>query len=187
MDDLILIIRIIVWPLMFLILGALFMLLFKKSIANRLKQLKTINAKKLVLGFEEPIIDISTQQDLIAKKVEPTSKIPKDDIKWNKSGALYWLGSDLVCTIDVISRGASRDTIIHGLRQSLLHLQEVGFAGSHMESSLKQMINDAKNLREKDWHQVRRNWATLQLTQIRNDIGKLAVDNQPGFKHRPDD
>jgi len=174
---------------MFLLLGALFMLLFKKPIVNRLKELKTIDAKKGVLKFGESPIDISTQQDLTTKtkKVEPTSTIQKDAIKWTKSGALYWLGHDLWWTVDVLLRGGSRDIIIHGLRQSLLNLQEVGFVGSYMESSLKQMVNDAKNSHEKDWTQVKRNWATLKLTSIRNSIGELAVNNQPGFKHRPDD
>lgn len=187
MDNLISIIRIIAWPFVVLIVVALFLFLFKKQIANRLEQLKKADVRKGFFEFGESPIDISTQQDLNTKKIEPTSTIPKDAIKWSKSGALYWLGHDLWWTVDVLLRGGSRDIIIHGLRQSLLHLQEIGFAGSQMESSLKQMVNDAKNSHEKDWTQVRRNWATLQLTTIRNDIGKLAVNNQPGFKHRPDD
>jgi len=187
MASLELIIKAIAWPSVVLILVALFLFLFKKPIASRLKQLKKADVKKGFFEFGESPIDISTQQDLTTKKVEPISTKPKDTINWNKSGALYWLGHDLMWTIDALLRGGTRNIIIHGLKQSLLNLQQVELTGSPMESSLKRMINDAKNSHEKDWNQVRRNWATLQLSSIINSIGKLAVENQPGFKHRPDD
>jgi len=187
MDNSILIIRIFAWPFIVLLLGALFMFLFRKPIVNRLKQLKIIDAKKGVLRFGESPIDISVQQDLTATKVEPMPTKSKDAITWNKSGALYWLGYDLMWTIDAILRGGSKDIIIHGLKQSLLNLQEIGLTGSYMELSLKTMIHDTKNSHEKDWTQVRRNWAAIKLTSIKYSIGKLAIENQPGFKYRPDD
>ena len=183
MNYIIQIIDVLIWPILILVL----ILIFKKKLYALFFRIKEIDISKKNIKFGESPIDKIDKKPTISSTPELDEKVAKLSIKWNKSGALYWLSCDLMWTIDVLLRGAPRDRIIHGLSQSLLNLQEVGLTGSIVESKLTRMKDESKISLEEDWTRERRINIVNELKFIRNAIGELAIENQPGFKHSPDD
>ena len=112
---------------------------------------------------------------------QPTS----DSAKWGNSGNLFWAGHDLMFTIDVLLRGAPRESIAQGLRQSLHHVRQLDFEDNDVESRLAQLKNDADRLVDKDWTQERRVSYAQKLQEIIWEIGSRANNHQPGFDPRP--
>ena len=141
--------------------------------------------KRGILKFGDFPAD-NVPSDRVLDKSLPEINDQQNKISWDKTGALYWLGHDLMWAVDALLRGGKRKDIIHGLNQSLLNLQEVGFSGSYMDAQLIRIRDEALESEEKDWHRVRRNYTSIVLLNIINDIGKIAAANQPGFKQKLD-
>jgi hypothetical protein len=106
-----------------------------------------------------------------------------DSIKWDKSGNLFWASHDLMWTIDALLTGAPRETIGYGLRQSLHHIQALGFDGSPIESRLAKLKARAEETT--DWTPSLRSSYATALASIKDAIGDLASANQPDFDPGP--
>jgi len=179
------IIKIIIWPFVVLVLGILFLLLFKKSIEKLINRVTEIRINKTIIGFGKSLADKEIQPELATIKDEQLSTKLKDKINWNKSGTLYWLGHDLMWTIDVLLRGGQREDIIYGLKQSLHHASSLGFQGTAIENWLKELKTEAENSLPKDWTGLKRNNYAIRLTNIKRFIGIIAESAQPDFEPKP--
>jgi len=103
---------------------------------------------------------------------------------WKKTGNVFWLAHDIMWTIDAILRNARGNTILHGLRQSLHHLSEIGLEGSSPGIQLKRLYENAKQRLESEWTSGSRNQYSVDLRSILDQIGKLAEFQQPGYRSR---
>jgi hypothetical protein len=160
-------------------------ILFKKQITKLISRLKTANIKGGILEFGKSPADKEIQPELATRKGEEISIKPKDAINWNKSGTLYWLGHDLMWTIDVLLRGGQREDIIHGLKQSLHHVRSLGFKGTIIEDRLKELKIEAENSLPKDWTDLKRSDYAIRLTIIKRHIGVIAEANQQDYEPKP--
>jgi hypothetical protein len=104
--------------------------------------------------------------------------------EWTKTGNTYWLGHDIMWTIDVILRNAPGSTILYGLRQSVHHLNQLELADSSSGIQLKRLYEKAKNVLESEWTAELRNQYSVDLRRISDQIGALAESQQQDFKAR---
>ena len=103
---------------------------------------------------------------------------------WTKTGSIYWLAADIMSTIDVILRNAPGSTIIHGLRQSVHHLNQLELTESSPGIQLKRLYESAKQVLESEWTSELRNRYSVDLRRISDQLGALAESQQPNFKAR---
>jgi len=87
--------------------------------------------------------------------------------------------------MDVIVRGAPRENIVHGLRQSLHHIRSLGFNNSPIEARLSRLLEDAEKSLQTDWTPEQRNRYASEVASITGYIGELAKANQPSFEPKP--
>jgi len=182
-DNLISLVDALAWPLLTLVLVCI----FKEDISDLLKRIQKAKypGGEATFGYGEAPIDKATELPSAEVKAEPVPKPeqPKENaIKWRNSGNLFWLGHDLVWTIDVLLRGGPRQHIVHGLRQSLHHLRSLGFVGTPIESRLGRLKANAESSLEKDWTPPQRSDYTQELASVVRAIGDLAEANQPDFE-----
>ncbi len=104
---------------------------------------------------------------------------------WIKTANVYWLGHDMMWTIDVLLRGAPRETILHGLTQSVHHLGELGFAESSYGSRLRRLRERASESLESDWDSALREQFALDLRRLADQLGAIAEMQQPTFAPGP--
>lgn len=158
------------WPAVVLILLVIFFLLFRAEIRQLLDRTRTA---KLPWGstfdFEDP-------------RVSPEETGPFGDIvKWGNSGNLFWLGHDLMWTVDVLLRNAPRQQIARGLRQSLHHIGALGLTDSAMMTRLDRLKEEAERSLEREWTPQRRQEYAREVYSILGGVAKLAEANQPDF------
>jgi len=138
--------------------------------------------------FGDASIDKPVQQPSPEPETESAAKAkqPKgDSIKWGKTGNLFWAGNDLMWTIDVLLRGAPRERIARGLKQSLHHVSSLGFVGTPIESRLARLKAEADSTLQKDWTPSRRNEYARELFSLITDIGQRASANQVDYEPTP--
>lgn len=195
-DNLLLIVNAVRWPVVVLLLGIVFLLRFAPDISElfkRVQRAKYPGGEAFFVYGEAPTDKLAQEQPLrsgaesVAKPEQPEGSA----IKWRNSGNLFWLGHDLVWTIDVLLRGGPREHIVHGLRQSLHHLRSLGFVGTPLgpgtfiESKLAELKANAESSLEKDWIPLQRNDYTRELAALIRAIGDRAEANQPDFEPGP--
>ena len=104
---------------------------------------------------------------------------------WMKVGNVYWLGHDIMWTIDVVLRGAKRETISHGLKQSLHHLNELELGDTIYGERLRRLHERAARSLESDWSAPLREDLALELRQLSDELGAIAAMQQPAFAAGP--
>jgi len=172
------------WPLLVLV----FVWLFKNDIRGLVKRLVKAELPGSAFEFGDASIDKPVQQPSPEPKTESVAKAkqPKrDSIRWGNSGNLFWAGHDLMWTIDVLLRGAPREKIAYGLKQSLHHVSSLGLVGPPIESRLARLKAEADSTLQKDWTPSLRNEYARELTSLINDIGKRADANQVDYEPTP--
>lgn len=187
-DNLSSILKVLVWPSVVLLLGVLFLILCRKEIRGLIKRLhkaKFPGGTETLFGYGDAAIDKQAPPGPEVKTAVETEQPTQTPIKWGNSGNLFWIGHDLMWTIDVTVRGAPRDTIVHGLRQSLHHLRSLGFIGTPIESRLARLKNDAEKSLQQDWTPSQCNSYAEELASMIGYIGELAKKNQPDFQSHP--
>jgi hypothetical protein len=185
-ETLISIVKILSWPVVVLVFGIAVLIVCKEQIRSLIERLRKVS--KDTIQFGDSPIDRPSQEAPPETRSEPATRVeqPEDQtINWNKSGHLFWVGHDLMWTIDVLLRSASRDTIVHGLRQSLHHARSLGFINTPIESRLARLKADAESSLEQDWTPPQRNNYANELRAIVGYIASLATANQPDFESSP--
>jgi hypothetical protein len=106
-------------------------------------------------------------------------------VHWEKTGNLYWLGHDIMFTFDVLLRAGERQFIVHGLKQVLHHLRELGLGDTPMGIRSAELLKRADVSLVEDWTSEKRLQYAQDMLELRTAIGTLASGNQPGFKGEP--
>jgi hypothetical protein len=104
---------------------------------------------------------------------------------WTKAGSVYWLGHDIMWTIDVVLRSAQRETINHGLTQSVHHLREIGLGDSTYGQRLARLRERASGSLDSDWNASLREEFALELRRLSDQLGAIAEMQQPAFAAGP--
>jgi len=175
------------WPLVVLV----FVILCRNQIRGlleRLEKAKLPGGTEASFRYGEASIDTLPQQLYPGAETEPVTKAQQptgDSIKWSNSGNLFWVGYDLMWTIDMLLRGAPRERIVRGLRHFLHHVRSLGFTNPPIESKLAKLKADAENTLQKDWTPSLRDYYARELGSIGHHIGKLAEKNQSDYEPNP--
>jgi hypothetical protein len=115
----------------------------------------------------------------------PSRAIGSRVIDWSHTGNLFWLGHDLQWTAQMALRGAPKETILHGLRQSYHNLYDLGGGEIAAAKLLKRLESQAENLPETALDRNWRNDFTVNLGSVITEVGTLAQKNQTNFRASP--
>jgi trehalose-6-phosphate synthase len=88
-------------------------------------------------------------------------------------------------TIDVTLRGASRNSILHGLRQSCHHAKSIGLENTTSTKKLAELQSDVEKREESDIDQKYREQISLELRRICDQYGTLTEAAQRDFDPGP--
>jgi hypothetical protein len=119
-------------------------------------------------------------------EVQPAN--PGNPVDWRKVGNLYWLGHDIMWSIDVLLRGGGKPDISHGLKQSAHHASEIGM--SIWAKRLEELRNAIDAMPETDLTRSKRDEIGFRLRRISDQVGALAEIQQTeyrGWPQAPDD
>ena len=168
------------WPLTLVFL-LLFLRKELKGLIGRVQTATLPGGTELKLAiFGESSVDKA-----VNKEASPPPLPIKSVGDWQKSGNVFWLGHDLMWTIDVLLRNASKIYIIRGLSQSLHHLRELGLSGTKYDSILSRLYESAEKSLETDWTSSEREKYAIELRSLLDFIGAVATAYQPGYLARP--
>jgi len=171
----------VAWPTLVLIL----FLVFKgelRALLQRIEKAKLPGGSEVVLYGDSkidkgmlPKQEVGTFNGEL-KVVEQNSKV-----KWQNSGDLFWLGHDLTWAIDILLRGGTQEKIVLGLNQAHFHAKTMGFPGLIIQKIYHLKV-EAETLPEEYWEAKQRRLFADKIYDVINLIGKLAQQNQPGYK-----
>jgi hypothetical protein len=212
-DNLPAIVNAIAWPLLVLAV----ILVFRKEIRALFRRIQ--NAKlpggteATFLEYGEVPFDKPTRPSITERK-SLADITNLDSIKWQNTGNIFWLGHDLVWTIDTLLRGGPKETIVHGLRQAYHHAeslqlnsyryerlplrktynQSIPQAGTNyaqtdlsetLTERLLRLCIEAENSSENYWDNDTRNNYVQQIGELIDFCGRLAELRQPDYKPHP--
>lgn len=106
----------------------------------------------------------------------------KKTIKWQRSGNLYWLSSDLMWTWMQVDRGNVK-RMNHGIQKAVHHATSVGVGAPILTrlTALQLVMAGKQSLNTSEKETLIR-----ELDEIISQVGKLAESNQGDFKADPE-
>ncbi len=168
-------IRALAWPVTVLVILGVFRRELR-AIASRMEGAKLPGGTEL--SFGKAGVDRPVES---GPKAIPSRAIPIDS---SKVGNLYWLGHDLMWTMDVLLRQAPGASIQHGLRQSLHHSRSLGLDASEAGRSLGRLGQDADRMSEADWTSASRDRFASEIKFIADSVGTAVSALQDGYEAR---
>jgi hypothetical protein len=175
------------WPLVVLLL----VFYFRKAINERLANVREMDWKNKVIRFGDARTD--GDESTANRPNRLTTALPENQlpasaeavspggIKWGNTGNLYWLGHDLMWTMQIALRGAPKADLLRGLRQSYYQLSHLGVTGNH-EVTLKALLDQVEAMPESSLDRSWRNGFSGKVSSFIDEVGKLATKNQPDFE-----
>ena len=168
------------WPITVLILAWAF--------HNRIKEVTEAKfGDKLSIKWG----DVPSDRKLEQATGEPLSRSANNQLsvpsgpKWENVGNLFWLGGDLIWTAQSALRGAPKDKILHGLRQSYHHISELGLRESAPAKQLSFLKSETVNLPEASLDRVWRSNFSEKVYDVTRMVNGLLEKQQPGFRPDP--
>ena len=157
-------------------LVAVFALIFLRTEIRqafaRLKGAKLPGKTELIFGdLSEPDLKID----------ESPSKVDGATGKWDKIANLYWLGSDISWTINIVMIGDGKKRILHGLTQTIHHLEQVDLGENRIKDQLKRLNKKVQDALESDLTPENRRLLTKDLNSIKLEIGHYIAAAQKDF------
>lgn len=101
---------------------------------------------------------------------------------WNNSGNLFWLGHDLMYSLQVALRGVRREEVLRALRQSCYHLDHLGLRSNHIGHFLFDLRSMAEAAPPNDWNDAFRKKLATKIDGVIQQVGALAATNQKDFE-----
>jgi hypothetical protein len=157
----------IAWPAALIVLVAILRKELKAAIP-RLESAKLPGGAEFKLSkFGESKVD----------QIEQSAPAPQPDVsdltkgQWKNVGNIYFLGTDLMWTVDAILRSAPKNKIVHGYRQSHHHLKEVGIENTSYGDQLSRLRQEAEKSLESDWTEAKREQAAIDTKNLMWEIG----------------
>ena len=101
----------------------------------------------------------------------------------DKVADIFWLGYDVMWSVDATLRGADKSRILHGVRQSIHHASEVGLAG--MAEQLGEIYETISAAKEAEISAEWRDQLAIKLNRIADQIGAITEKYQNDFRPNP--
>jgi len=120
------ILKIVIWPLTVVII----VMLLRNQLVKRIKS--ATFGDKATIEFSE------TNKPLFLPHQNDSQR--KFTIRNDRPANVYWLGHDLMWTMDAIYRGAPNEKIVHGLNQVVHHLNQIGGGPSGYANEVHKII-----------------------------------------------
>lgn len=175
------------WPLVVLLV----VFYFRKAIKERLGNVREMDWKNKVIRFGDARTDGDEGTASRPNRLTTTSPekqlpasaeaISLGGIKWGNTGNLYWLGHDLMWTMQIALRGAPKADLLRGLRQSYYQLSHLGVTGN-CEVTLRTLLDQVDAMPELSLDRNWRNGFAGKISNFIDEVGKLAAKNQPDFE-----
>lgn len=172
----IMVLKIIIWPA----LVGFGIFLFRKPIYNFISR---STRARFPGGFE-----LSVNKNNRVKPDDHSQKIDEKILNWDKSGDLYWLGSDLAVTYYMLGF-AEKEAVTRCLDRCLWRARSLGFEQTSIVSWLESIKVEVKNEKMTFLGFIPESIRKKQQEQIKkivDQIGELAEGNQPDFKVPPE-
>lgn len=99
----------------------------------------------------------------------------------NKPANTYWLGHDLMWTIDAIYRGATIKKIVHGLNQILHHLIQIGGENTGYAKDIRDIKKIIEGQTDSEFSEKIRRELGCELDKLLYRIGGSIQTHQPDF------
>jgi len=168
------------WHIVTLICVFGFFLFFSKALRARIDKLKEVHiAGVKFIAYPEAAVDRPKPLQI---RRDARRTLAVGNARWQNTGNLFWLGHDLMWTMQMALRGAEPAIIAYGLRQSWHHLISLGLAESPAGIQLKKVINDPAMEDNSAWNRSKRDSFAVSLDGVLDQIGLLAERNQPDFE-----
>jgi len=169
-----LILSVLAWPVTIIVLVAILKNEIKAAI-YRIESAKFPGGTELKLSkFGESKVDNPSK----VSDIPSTETTDKTEGNWNNIKNIYWLGHDLMWTVDVILRGAAKHRIVHGLRQSLHQITALGLKDTKYGSQLNRLFEEADTSLESDWNETKREQFAVDLKSLLWEIGVFIKTQQ---------
>jgi hypothetical protein len=165
METLLEFVKILATPIILLILG----LLLKKE----LHTLTLPGGTKLEFNDTKNILRKTPSLDRLTANLQA---------KWEKTGNIYWLGHDLMWTAQVSLRGAGKNQIIYGLKQSLHHLKSIDLKDKLPEKELLDLLITIENYLDTQIDSEVRGRIAGDVDHILDEVGAYMEANQSNFE-----
>lgn len=66
-------------------------------------------------------------KDALEQEAETEPLHVKEGVDWDKVGALFWLGNDLMWIKDMMFRGAHPERVLQGIDHAMIYVRDLGF------------------------------------------------------------
>lgn len=170
--------EVLVWPVLLFFVALLFYQPLKDLLGRLTKLLiKVCGLEATFLDPHEPPSEKPLEQGR-SLHISDSSAMLFDP---NKPASAFWLGSDLMWTIDVILRGAPKGLILRGLKHSLHHFSSLGLIKEPDGVLLTKLIREMDEMRDKDINTQVRNDYAKDLNQVIGRTAEYAKAHQPNF------
>jgi hypothetical protein len=103
---------------------------------------------------------------------------------WRNVANVFWLGHDLLWTSNAASN-ATRERIIHGLRQSRHHAGQIGLTDTDPYREMNAMHSEVGNLSDTNANPQWRADFSRRVSDVIAKLGVLAKAQQPDFEPSP--
>jgi len=165
------------WPAVVLVSVTVFLFLFRQQIGTRITAVRKVAlGKDRVFDFGEAGVDNPERPIKL-----PTVQV-RDRINWQNTGNLYWIGHDLMWTMQMCLRGAPAARILYGIKHSLYHLRSLNLMTTEIGHFASTLLGEAQPLPDEKWDREARARFANKIELLINAVGKLAGGNQPDFE-----
>jgi hypothetical protein len=173
----------IAWPLVVLTVSIIFLFVFRPPLAALIGRLKSARfGKDKILDFGEAQVDNRDRLQTLEKRANHFTNPETGEVTWSNSANLFWLGHDLMWTMQMALRGAPLKAILHGLNQSQHHMTHLNMNNTAGGIRLAKLIADANRSHDSDWDTHKRDVFATELDIALDEVGFLAESSQPGYQ-----
>jgi len=175
------------WPLV----GLVALMMFRRELTTLLNNIEwaELLGNKLKFGKPRADKDLPKEEPVKPKEVVAVKEIPieigpgsvqtpPEGYDWRRVFDIYWLGHDLMWTIDVILRGAPGRFIVRGLSQSLIHFKELNPTDAVFHQKLQKLLDEAQKRLEKEWTPAVRESLAFELRQLIDSFSSIVANKQ---------
>ena len=114
----------------------------------------------------------------------PVARGPVPEGGWRNVANVFWLGHDLLWTYNA-ALNATRERIVHGLRQSRHHAGQIGLTDTDPYREMEAMYSGVGNLNDTNLSPQWRAAFSGRVNNLIANFGLLAKAQQPDFEPSP--
>jgi len=141
--------------------------------------------------FHPKEIQETIEQAKHSARSEIIEDSPSQEIDWSKVATLFWLGNDLMWTLDMIYRGAAPGRVLQGISHVGQYLNDIGFTNEkfpHKELELAKTILesldglDTSSTRNAEILKQHYRTVAKEVESIKWFVSRIAETEEPDFK-----